>query len=334
MQYFLRRLILTVPVLFGVTVVVFIIMHVIPGDPVQLMFAGTGANEEQRQAMRHALGLDLPLPAQYVNYVSNAIRGDFGQSFHFKQPVLGLILERMPATIELTLVSLAIALTVAFPVGVISALKRHTFIDHVTMTGATLGISLPTFWVGILLIMLVAVNLGWLPGFGRITYAVGLQRITGFHLIDSLLTGNVPALKDTLAHLALPAIALGLATATFATRMIRSNMLEIISQDYVVVARAKGLRERVTLVRHVLRNALIPVITLIGVQIGALLGGAVVTETIFAWPGIGRLVIQAINNRDYLLVQGVVFFFALIRVTINLLTDVLYVWIDPRIGHI
>ncbi len=334
MRYLLRRLVLTIPVLFGVAAVVFTIMHVIPGDPVQLMFAGTGANEEQRQAMRHALGLDLPLPVQYVNYVAKAIRGDLGQSIHFKQPVLNLILERMPATIELTLASLTVALTVSFPIGVISALKRYTLIDHITMTGATLGISLPTFWVSILLIMLVAVYLGWLPGFGRITYEVNLQRITGFNLIDSLLTWNILALKDTLAHLVLPALALGTAVATFTTRMVRSSMLEVISQDYVGVARAKGLGERLILTRHVLRNALIPVVTLIGVQIGGLLGGAVVTETIFAWPGIGRLVIQAINNRDYLLVQGVVIAFALIRVAINLLTDVLYVWIDPRIGHI
>ncbi len=334
MQYLLRRLLLSIPVLFGVSLVIFAIIHIIPGDPVQLMFAGTGASAEQKQAMRHSLGLDLPLPMQYINYVSKAIRGDFGQSIHFKQPVMELVMERMPATIELTLASLFIALAVAFPVGIISALKRHTLTDHVAMTGATLGISLPTFWIAILLIMLVSVKLDWLPGFGRISYEVGLQRITGFHLVDSLLTWNIPAFKDTLAHLILPALALGTATATFVTRLVRSSMLEVISQDYVVSARAKGLRERLIIIRHVLRNALIPVVTLIGVQIGVLLGGAVITETIFAWPGIGRLVIQAINNRDFLLVQGVILFFALIRVTVNFVTDVLYVWIDPRIGHI
>ncbi len=334
MQYLLRRIVLIVPVLFGVSVIVFTIMHVIPGDPVRLMFAGTGATEEQIQAMRHALGLDRPLPVQYVNYVTRAIRGDLGQSIHFKQPVLQLILERMPATIELTLASLIIALAIAFPIGILSALKRYTFIDYIVMTGATLGVSLPTFWVGILLIMLVAVKLGWLPGFGRIDYEVHLQRITGFLLVDSLLTWNIPAFKSAFTHLILPALALGTAIATFSTRLIRSSMLEVISQDYVVTARAKGLHERVVIARHVLRNALIPVVTLIGVQIGNLLGGAVVTETIFAWPGIGRLVIQAIYNRDFLLVQGVVLFFALIRVTINLLTDALYVWIDPRISHV
>lgn len=334
MQYLLRRLFLTVPVLLGVTIIVFTIMHVIPGDPVQLIFSGTGASLEQKQAMRHSLGLDRPLPVQYVIYVSNAIRGDLGQSIHFKQPVTELILERMPATIELTMASLFIALIIAFPLGIISALKRNSAIDHMAMTGATLGISLPTFWVGILLIMLVAVNLDWLPGFGRISYEANLEKVTGFHLIDSLITWNIPAFKDAFLHLILPAIVLGIAAATFTTRLVRSSMLGVIRKDYVVTARGKGLSEWTILHRHMLRNALIPVITLIGVMIGALLGGAVVTETIFAWPGIGRLVIQAINNRDFPVVQGVVLFFAIIRLTINFVTDVLYVWLDPRIGHV
>jgi peptide/nickel transport system permease protein len=334
MQYLLRRLVLTIPVLIGVSIIVFTIMHVIPGDPVRLLFAGTGATEEQVQAMRHELGLDRPLVVQYLDYIVKAVRGDFGQSLHFKQPVLELILERMPATIELALASLLIALVIAFPIGILSALKRYTIIDYMVMTGATLGVSLPTFWIGILLIMLVAVNLNLLPGFGRIDYDVHLERVTGFLLLDSLLTWNLHAFKNALAHLILPAVALGTAIATFSTRLIRSSMLEVISQDYVVTARAKGLRERIVTSRHVLRNALIPVITLIGVQIGNLLGGAVVTETIFAWPGIGRLVIQAINNRDFLLVQGVIIFFALIRVVVNLVTDALYVWIDPRISHV
>ncbi len=334
MQYLLRRLVLTVPVLLGVTIIVFTIIHVIPGDPVQLIFAGTGASLEQREGMRHALGLDRPLPVQYVIYLSNAIRGDLGQSIQFKQPVTELILERMPATIELTMASLFIALIVAFPLGIISAVKRNSVADHVAMTGATLGISLPTFWVGILLIMFVSINLGWLPAFGRISYEVGLERVTGFHLIDSLLTGNIAAFKDALVHLILPALVLGIAAATFTTRLVRSSVLGVLSKDYVVTARSKGLAEWTILYHHVLRNAIIPVITLIGVMIGALLSGAVVTETIFAWPGIGRLVIQAISNRDFPVVQGVVLFFALIRLTINLVTDVLYVWFDPRIGHV
>jgi peptide/nickel transport system permease protein len=334
MQFLLRRLVLTIPVLLGVSIIVFTIMHVIPGDPVQVMFAGTGATEEQLTAMRHALGLDRPLPVQYVDYVARAVRGDFGQSIHFKQPVLDLILERMPATVELAGASLVVALAIAFPVGILSALKRNTLIDYVAMTGATLGISLPTFWVGILCIMIFAVSLGWLPGSGRVDYGVHLERVTGFLVLDSLLTRNLPALKNTLAHLVLPAGSLGVAVATFTTRLMRSSMLEVIGKEFVVTARAKGLRERLIITRHVLRNALIPVVTLVGVQMGGLLGGAVISETIFAWPGIGRLVIQAIYNRDFLLVQGVVLFFALLSIIINLLTDVLYVWIDPRISHI
>jgi peptide/nickel transport system permease protein len=334
MQYLLRRLVLMIPVLLGVSIIAFTIIHVIPGDPVQVMFAGTGATQEQLTAMRSALGLDRPLPVQYFDYLGKALRGDFGQSVHFKQPVIELILERMPATIELALASLIIALSIALPLGILSALKRNTIIDYIAMTGATLGISLPTFWVGILCILIFAVSLGWLPGSGRIGYSVHLERVTGFLIFDSLITLNFAALKDALAHLVLPAVSLGLAVATFTTRLVRSSMLEVIGKDYVVTARSKGLSERLVVGRHVLRNALIPVVTVIGLQMGSLLGGAVISETIFAWPGIGRLVIQAIYNRDFFLVQGVVLFFALLRVVINFLTDVLYVWIDPRISHV
>ena len=334
MKYLLGRILLTIPVIFGVSVITFSIIHVIPGDPIQLMFRESGVSEEHLQAMRHALGLDLPLPVQYVNYVSRAMRGDFGQSLQSQQPIMELILERIPATLELALASFILSTAIALPMGLLSALKRNTFIDYIIMTGATLGISLPTFWIGILLIMLVAVKLGWLPGFGRIDYAVHLQRPTGFLLIDSLLTWNIPALKNTLMHLALPVLTLGIGSATFTARFVRSSVLEVMGQDYVVVARAKGLHERLVIARHVLRNALMPVLTLIGLRMGGLLGGAVVTETIFAWPGMGRLVIQAIYNRDFVLVQGVVLFFALIRVTINVLTDIIYVRVDPRISHI
>jgi len=332
MQYLIKRLFLTIPVLLGVTIIVFSIIHLIPGDPVQFIFAGTGASQAEREAMRHSLGLDLPLPVQYVNYVFQAIRGDFGQSIHFKQPVAELILERMPATIEFSLTSLFIALLVAFPAGIIASVKRNSTFDYIVMTGATLGISLPTFWVGILLIMFFAVNLGWLPGFGRIGYEVHLQKVTGFYLIDSIITGNMPALKDTVAHLVLPAVSLGLAMSTFFTRLVRSSMLEEIGKDYVRSARAKGLKGWKVLVFHVLPNALIPIITLIGMKVGALLSGAVVAEVIFAWPGIGRLVIQSIYSRDYPVVQGVILFFALIYITINIVTDVLYAVVDPRIG--
>lgn len=333
MQYLIKRLLLTIPVLLGVSIIVFTIIHLIPGDPVQLMFAGTGASLEQREAMRRSLGLDQPLPVQYLRYVNNAIRGDFGQSIYFKQPVLGLILERMPATIELTMTGLLISLIVAFPAGIISSTNRNTPLDYTIMSGATLGVSLPTFWLAIMLIMLVAVRLEWLPGFGRITYEVQLERVTGFYLLDSLITGNMPAFKDTVAHLILPALTLGIGTATFTTRLVRSSMLEEINKDYVRTARAKGVSERVVISHHALRNALIPVMSLIGVLITSLLSGAVVTETIYAYPGIGRLVVQAVNTRDFPVVQGVILFFALITLVVNIITDALYVVVDPRIGH-
>jgi peptide/nickel transport system permease protein len=334
MQYLIRRLVLTIPVLLGVSLIVFIIMHVIPGDPIQVIFAETGASPEQREAMRHSLGLDRPLHIQYASYVLDAVRGDFGDSIHFKQPVRGLILERMPATIELAMAGFFVAMIVAIPAGIIASVKRNTIIDHIIMTLATLGISLPTFWVGILLIMFVAVNLGWLPSFGRISYEVGLERVTGFYLIDPLLKGNIPAFKDAVNHLILPSLALGLTSATFTTRLLRSSMLEEIGKPYVRTARAKGIPERAVITRHVVRNAFIPVLSIIGIMIGGLLGGAIITETIFALPGIGRLLIQAISTRDFPLVQGLILFFALIRISINLITDILYVWIDPRIGNV
>jgi ABC-type dipeptide/oligopeptide/nickel transport system permease component len=333
-QYLIRRLVLTIPVLLGVSLIVFSIMHVIPGDPVQVIFSGTGANLEQREAMRHALGLDRPLYIQYASYVFDAIQGNFGESVHFKQPVGELILERMPATIELTMASLFVAMIVAIPAGIIAGVKRNSIVDHIVMIAATLGISLPTFWVGIMMIMFVSVNLGWLPSFGRISYEVGLERVTGFYLVDSLLKWNIPAFKDAVAHLILPSLSLGLASATFTTRLMRSSMLEEIGKPYVNTARAKGIPERAVLTRHVVRNAFIPVLSIIGVMVGALLGGAIITETIFAWPGIGRLLIQSISTRDFPLVQGIILFFALIRISINLITDLLYVKVDPRIGHV
>jgi dipeptide transport system permease protein len=333
-QFLIRRLILTIPVLFGVSIIIFSIMHIIPGDPIQVIFAETGASPEQREAMRHALGLDRPVHIQYMSYVFDAIRGDFGNSIHFKQPVGELIIERMPATIELAIVGIFVAMVVAIPAGIIASVKRNTAIDYIIMTLATLGISLPTFWVGILMIMFVSVNLGWLPSFGRISYEVGLERVTGFYLVDSLLTGNIPAFKDAVAHLILPSLTLGLTSATFTTRLLRSSMLEELGKPYVRTARAKGLPERSVITRHVVRNAFIPVLSIIGMMIGGLLGGAIITETIFALPGIGRLLIQSILSRDLPLVQGIILFFALIRISINLITDMLYVVVDPRIGNV
>ncbi len=334
MKYLVRRLVLTVPVLIGVSFIVFMILRLIPGDPIQVMFAGTGASLEQREAMRHALGLDQPLPVQFLSWTWNALHGDFGDSIHFGEPVLPLVLERVPATIELTIAGLLIGLSFAIPAGILSGTRRNSPIDFIVMIGATLGISLPTFWVAILMIMFVAVGLGWLPSSGRIDYGVHLTTVTGFYVIDALITKNMDALLDVVGHLALPALTLGFASATFTARLMRSSVLEEIGKSYVTTARAKGLPPRTVMLRHVVRNSLIPVVTLIGVMLGDLLAGAVVTETIFGWPGIGRLVVQAVESRDFPVVQGTVLMFAVLRIVINLMTDVIYVRIDPRIGHV
>lgn len=334
MKYLARRLALSIPVLLGVTFIVFMILRLIPGDPIQVMFAGTGAPLEQREAMRHALGLDRPLPVQYVTYLGNALHGDFGESIHFGEPVLPLVLQRVPATVELTLAGLFLGLVFALPAGLLAGTRRNSAVDHVVMVTATLGISLPTFWVGILMIMLFAVNLGLLPSSGRVDYSVQLTTVTGFYVFDALVTRNGPALVNALQHLALPAMTLGLSAATFMARLTRSSVVEQINKAYVTTAHAKGLPPRTVMTRHIARNSLIPVVTLISVMMGDLLAGAVVTETIFGWPGIGRLVVQSVNSRDFPVVQCAVLMFAVLRIGINFLTDVLYVRIDPRIGHI
>jgi peptide/nickel transport system permease protein len=229
------------------------------------------------------------------------------------------------------MVSVVIALVIAIPLGVLSAIKQHTWIDRVAALVAILGISMPGFWLGLLLIIVFAVTLGILPVSGRLEYAAGLQEITGFYLIDSLLTGNLGALTDALAHLLMPATVLGASMAAHTTRLVRSSMLEVARQDFVTCARSKGLGERIIVLRHMLRNALIPTVTIVGMQAGTVLGGAIVIETIFAWPGLGRLTVQAIGARDYFLLQGIVLVFAITRVAINVITDVLYAAVDPRI---
>jgi peptide/nickel transport system permease protein len=248
-----------------------------------------------------------------------------------QQPVLPVILGALPATIELALSSVLIALAVALPLGVVAALGHRGPLDRLATLVAVLGISMPGFWIGLLLVLLFSVGLGWLPASGRIEYGVGLEPVTGFYVLDSLLTGNLDALGDSLAHLLMPALVLGSAMAAVTTRMVRSSLLEVMRQEYVTTARAKGLRGRAVVLGHMLRNALLPVVTIVGIQAGTVLGGAVVIETIFAWPGIGRLTVQAISARDYFLLQGIVLFFALVRVGLNVLTDVLYSVLDPRI---
>jgi ABC-type dipeptide/oligopeptide/nickel transport system permease component len=301
-RYIIRRLALSLFVLFGVSVVVFGLIHLAPGDPARLMLYDT-APEEEVQAMRKTLGLDQPLYSQYWLFLSNALRGDLGRSLYYKQPALRIILEHLPATAELTFAALLVSLAVAVPMGILSAVRRDTVWDYAGMLLATIGQATPVFWLGLMFILLFSVQWTVLPSSGR---------------------GGIE-------NLLMPAVTLGAPLMALVTRLVRSGMLDILGEDYIRTARAKGLPRSKVVYRHALRNMLIPLVTVIGLQLGALLGGAVITETIFAWPGVGRLVVTAITARDYPLVQAATLLVSVYFVAINLLLDVLYVYIDPRI---
>lgn len=303
-RYILRRIGMLVPVVIGVVTVVFLIVHIIPGDPVEIML-GEQAQAVDKETLRRQMGLDKPLHVQYLEFLSRLARGDLGRSLHTKRPVLESIARRLPATIELALAAMMIALVLSVPLGLIAAYKKDSAVDQGSMLFALLGISMPNFWLGPLLIIVFSLKLGWFPVSGR----------------------------GGLAHVVLPAFTLGTAMAAILTRMTRASMLDVIQSDYITAARAKGVSESRVVLKHAFRNALIPVVTIVGLQIGGLLAGSIITETIFAWPGIGRLVIQAINARDYPLVQGCVLVIALGYVLVNFLTDLLYGFIDPRIRY-
>jgi ABC-type dipeptide/oligopeptide/nickel transport system permease component len=301
-RYLIRRLLLTIPVLLGVATLVFSLIHFIPGDPAQAML-GEGAAPEDIAQLRQRLGLDRPLLVQYGSFLQGLVRGDLGVSLRNDQPVLQQILERMPATAELAFASMAVAVLIALPLGIIAAVWRGTAVDHSAMTLSLVGISIPNFWLGPLLAIVFAVELGWLPVGGR----------------------------GTLAHLVLPAVTLGAALAAILARMTRASLLEELREPYVLAARAKGVSRSRAVLHHALRNSLIPIVTILGLQFGVVLTGAVITETIFAWPGIGRLLIQSISFRDYPTVQGCVLLIAVTYVGVNLITDLTYGFLDPRI---
>ena len=303
-RFLARRVILTIPVLLGVATLVFSLIHLIPGDPAQAML-GEAASPQDVAELRQRLGLDRPLFEQYGAFLAAAVRGDLGTSLRTSQPVTTMIAERMPATFELALAAMAFAIVVAMPLGIAAAVWRGTGIDHLAMTLALMGISIPNFWLGPLLAIVFAVELGWLPVSGR----------------------------GTAAHLVLPAISLGAALAAILARMTRATLLEELREQYVQAARARGASRLRAVVRHAFRNSLIPVVTLIGLQFGAVLTGAVITETIFAWPGIGRLLIQSIGFRDYPIVQGCILLIAVTYVGVNLVTDLVYGVLDPRIRY-
>jgi len=303
-RYVLKRVLLALPVLVGVSVVVFVAIRLIPGDPAQLM-AGQAATQEVVQQIRQSLGLDQPVPVQYLYFLRNVVRGDLGRSLFNGAPVVEELAQRFPRTVRLALASIAVASLIGIPAGILAATRRSTWVDTTVMLVALAGVSVPVFWLGLNLILLFSVRLQWFPSFGY----------------------------ETWRHLVLPSLTLGAASAAIVARMTRSAMLEVLGQDYVRTARAKGLAERVVVNRHALRNALIPVVTVLGLQLGTLLSGAVLTETVFAWPGIGRLLVEAVLARDYPIIQGATLLIAATFVVLNVAVDVLYGLLDPRIRY-
>jgi ABC-type dipeptide/oligopeptide/nickel transport system permease component len=330
MKTLIRRIVGAIPVLIAISFLIFMLMHIAPGDPVTLML-GDNAIPEDVAKLRSELGLDKPILVQYWDFLSRAVVGDFGRSLKFGEPVMKLVTERLPATLELALASLIVAILIAVPLGVYSAIKHNSLLDHAGMSVALIGVSLPNFWLGIMLIYFLGGQLNLLPVAGRIEYGVDVKSITGLYLIDSVITGNFAAFSSVLKHLLMPAFTLGSALAAIVTRISRSSVLEVMRQDYVTTARAKGLSEKTVIWRHILRNALITIITILGLQLGALLSGSVVTETVFSYPGIGDLLIQSISARDYKLTQILILMFAVTYFVVNLLVDFLYSWVDPRI---
>jgi peptide/nickel transport system permease protein len=328
----LERVLVTVPIMFGVAVVVFLFMRLTPGDPVDIMMGqGGSVSAGEMEQLRSEFHLDEPLHIQLWLFLKDAVRGDLGYSYTQKRPVSELIAERLPATIELALGSLLFSLLVAIPIGILSAVRQHSLLDQFSMAGAFLGTSMPPFWLGIILILFFAVRLNWLPVQGRLDFGTPLEYRTGFYVIDSLLGHNWPALASSVKHLILPSVCLGAAVAAVVARVLRSSMVEILRQDYVVLARAKGQSEFLVVMKHALRNALIPTVTVVGLQIGTLLGGNMIVETVFSWPGLGRLVVDAIFRRDFPLVQGAVMVYAFTFVIANLVVDMLYTYLNPKI---
>ena len=309
---------------------VFFLMQLAPGDPVTLLL-GEDAEPHEIEEITREWGLDQPIIVQYWRFVSQAVQGNFGESMRYGEPVTELVIERLPATVELALASLLVAIVIALPIGVYSAIKHNSLWDHSGMTLALVGLSVPNFWLGIMLIFFLGGQWNLLPVAGRLTYGVDVTPVTQLMLVDALIAGDLPAFWDAFKHILLPAVTLGTSFAAIITRISRSSVLEVIRQDYITTARAKGLSERTVIWKHTLRNALITIITILGLQLGALLSGSVITETVFSWPGIGSLLIQAITTRDYKLAQGVILFFAMVYFFINLMVDLLYTWVDPRI---
>ncbi|MBN2050243.1 MAG: ABC transporter permease [Spirochaetales bacterium] len=333
-RYILQRLLLLIPTLLGVLTIVFFMTALSPGDPARVML-GERANAQQLEQLREDLGLNKPLGEQYLIYLKRTLRLDFGRSIRTGRSVMEEIREHFPATIELALVSMFLATFFGIVIGVLSAVKQNTWLDYSAMIGALTGVSMPVFWLGLVLIMIFSVGLGWFPTGGRMEVRLFFEPITRFYLLDSLIIlirdGDPAYLKSSLQHIILPAVALGTIPIAIIARTTRSSMLETLRQDYVKTARAAGIHERRVIFRYALKNALLPVVTVIGLQFGLLLAGAILTETIFAWPGIGRWIYSAITARDYPAVQAGVIIVSAFFVGINVVVDILYSVINPKI---
>ena len=331
LAYIIRRIFILIPTLLGVSIIVFTMLHLTPGDPAELLL-GERATDEALQQVREHLGLNEPLYLQYGMFLKRLMKGDLGETIWTRQKVWTEIKQRFPATIELSLVALMISCVLGIVLGIISATKQYSIFDYLSMLGALIGVSMPIFWLGLVFMLIFSVNLGWLPLSGRLSIDVDLSVITNFYILDSVLTRNWVAFRDAVWHIIMPAFTLSTIPTAIVARMTRSAMLEVLRQDYIKTAKAKGLSKFKVVYKHALRNAMIPVITTIGLQFGVLLCGAILTETIFAWPGMGKWMYDAVMQRDYQVIQGGTLFISTLFIMINLAVDLLYAVINPRIS--
>ena len=330
-KFLFKRLLDFIPTLFGVTLIAFFLVRLVPGDPVMLMLGERGASPEKYQEMKVNLGLDKPLYVQYLTFIKNATQGDLGKSIVSKREVITEFSDRFGATFELGLVALIFAITLGIPIGVLASLKRNSLIDYLLMGVSLVGYSMPIFWWGLILILVFSVQLGLTPVSGRISFMYDVDTVTGFMLIDSLLSEDgFEAFWSALKSLILPAIAMGTIPLAVIARMTRSSMLEVLGEDYIRTAKAKGISRRKIIFVHALRNALVPIITIVGLMFGSIITGAILTETIFSWPGIGKWLVASITARDYPVIQGGVLIIAAMIISINLVVDILYAWANPK----
>lgn len=330
LTYIIKRLLWSVPTLFGVSLLVFLMVHLSPGDPA-ITLLGDHANKASVEKLREEMGLNKPLYVQYYIFASKAITGDFGNSLKTKQPVIDEFMERFPATVELATVAMILAIVLGLSAGIISAIKRYSIFDYSSMFVALAGVSMPVFWLGLVLIYFFSVQLQWLPVSGRLGYEFYIERVTGYYLIDTLLADDIEAFWDALKHLILPAIALGTIPMAIIARMTRASMIEVMKEDYVRTAKAKGCSTFSVIMIHALRNAMMPVITVIGLMLGTLFAGAILTETTFSWPGIGKWIVNAVYQRDFPIIQSATLIIATMFIFVNLIVDLMYALINPKI---